>query len=127
MGRTGRSALDRITIRDLEVFAHHGVLPHERELGQRFVLDLVLELDLSAAGRSDDLADTVHYGELAGDVAALVAGEPVDLIEALAQRVADRCLADGRVVATEVTVRKPSAPLPVLAREVAVTIRRTRV
>ncbi|MTV24962.1 dihydroneopterin aldolase [Nitriliruptoraceae bacterium ZYF776] len=118
--------MDRITIRDLEVFAHHGALPHERELGQRFVLDLVLELDLAPAGRSDDLTATVHYGELAGDVAALVAADPVDLIETVAERVAERCLADPRVQATEVTVRKPAAPLPVLAREVAVTIRRQR-
>ena len=115
---------DRITLTGIEVFGHHGVLAHERELGQRFVVDVVLELDLSAAAASDDLADTVHYGELAGDVAAIVAGEPVELIESLAGRVADRCLADPRVIATEVTVHKPAAPLPVVAAEVAVTLRR---
>jgi dihydroneopterin aldolase len=118
--------VDRIALTGLEVFAHHGVLPHEREYGQRFVLDLVLEVDLAPAGASDDLAATVDYGTLAGDVAALVADDPVDLIETVAERVAARCLADDRVAATEVTVRKPAAPLPVVAREVAVTVRRER-
>lgn len=118
--------MDRITVTGIEVFAHHGVLAHERELGQRFVVDLVLELDLAPAAASDDVADTVHYGELAADVAALVADQPVDLIETVADRVATRCLADPRVHAAEVTVHKPSAPLPVVAAEVAVTVRRTR-
>jgi 7,8-dihydroneopterin aldolase/epimerase/oxygenase len=118
--------LDRITVTGIEVFAHHGVLPHERELGQRFVVDLALDLDLSAAAASDDVADTVHYGELAGDVAALVAADPVDLIETVADRVAHRCLDDVRVRACEVTVHKPAAPLPVVAAEVAVTVRRAR-
>jgi dihydroneopterin aldolase len=118
--------LDRITVTGIEVFAHHGVLPHERELGQRFVIDLTLELDLAPAAASDDVADTVHYGELAADVAALVAGEPVDLIETVAERVASRCLADVRVAAVEVTVHKPAAPLPVVVAEVAVSVRRER-
>jgi 7,8-dihydroneopterin aldolase/epimerase/oxygenase len=118
--------LDRISVTGIEVFAHHGVLAHERELGQRFVVDLVLELDLAPAAASDDVTDTVHYGELAADVAALVAGEPVDLIETVADRVAARCLTDERVQAVEVTVHKPSAPLPVVAAEVAVTVRRAR-
>lgn len=118
--------MDRITVTGIEVFAHHGVLPHERELGQRFVIDLTLELDLAPAAASDDVADTVHYGELAAEVAALVARDPVDLIETVAERVASRCLADARVAAVEVTVHKPAAPLPVVAAEVAVSVRRER-
>ncbi|WP_052665488.1 dihydroneopterin aldolase [Nitriliruptor alkaliphilus] len=118
--------MDRIAVTGIEVFAHHGVLPHERALGQRFVIDLVLELDLAPAAASDDVNDTVHYGELAADVAALVADDPVDLIETVAERVATRCLVDPRVSATEVTVHKPAAPLPVVATEVAVTVRRER-
>ncbi|MFP4310730.1 MAG: dihydroneopterin aldolase [Nitriliruptoraceae bacterium] len=118
--------MDRIAITGIQSFGHHGVLPHEREFGQRFVVDVVLEVDLSAAGRSDDLADTVDYGALSGDVARIVAGEPADLIETVAARVADRCLADPRVAAVEVTVHKPAAPLPVVAAEVAVTLRRER-
>jgi 7,8-dihydroneopterin aldolase/epimerase/oxygenase len=118
--------MDRISVTGIEVFAHHGVLPHERELGQRFVVDLHLELDLTPAAASDDVADTVHYGDLAADVAALVQRDPVDLIETVAARVADRCLADPRVQAAEVTVHKPAAPLPVVAAGVAVTVRRVR-
>lgn len=118
--------MDCITVSGLEAFGHHGVLPHERQYGQRFMVDLVLEVDLAAAARSDDLHDTVDYGSLSGDVAAIVAGDPVDLIEALAGRIADRCLRDERVHAVEVTVHKPNAPVPVVAREVAVTLRRGR-
>ena len=118
--------MDRITITGIEVFGHHGVLPHEREFGQRFVVDVSLGVDLAAAGASDDLADTVDYGRLSGDIAAIVAGPPVDLIETVAERIAARCLEDQRVLAAEVTVHKPSAPVPVVAAEVSVTIRRVR-
>jgi 7,8-dihydroneopterin aldolase/epimerase/oxygenase len=118
--------VDRISVTGLEVFGHHGVLPHERQVGQRFSVDLTLELDLGPAADSDDLRDTIDYGRLSADVAAIMAGEPVDLIEALAGRIAARCLEDVRVQAAEVTVHKPNAPVPVVAREVAVTIRRTR-
>jgi 7,8-dihydroneopterin aldolase/epimerase/oxygenase len=118
--------VDRITLTGIEVFAHHGALPHERELGQRFVVDVALGLDLGPAARSDALADTIDYGRIAARVADAVSGDPCDLIEAVAGRVADACLSDHRVEEVEVTVRKPHAPLPVLAREVAVTLRRTR-
>lgn len=118
--------MDRIALNGIEVFGHHGVLPHEREHGQRFVVDVALDLDLSAAAASDRLDDTVDYGALAGDVEAIVAGEPCDLIETVAGRIADRCLEDRRVAAVEVTVTKPNAPLPVVARDVAVTVRRAR-
>jgi 7,8-dihydroneopterin aldolase/epimerase/oxygenase len=118
--------VDRITVSGLETFGHHGVLPHERQYGQRFSVDLALELDLAPAAASDDLHDTIDYGRLSGDVAAIVAGEPVELIESLAGRIAVRCLDDPRVHAVEVTVHKPNAPVPVVAREVAVTLRRTR-
>ena len=118
--------MDQIAITGLEVFAHHGVLPHERELGQRFVVDVVIGLDLATAAASDDVADTVDYGRLSADIAAVVGGEPAQLIETVAERVATRCLEDHRVAEVAVTVHKPMAPLPVLAREVAVTIRRSR-
>jgi 7,8-dihydroneopterin aldolase/epimerase/oxygenase len=118
--------VDRIDLTGLEVFAHHGALPHERELGQRFVVDVGLDLDLSAPARTDDLGDTVDYGHLATRVVEAVAGEAYDLLETVAGRVADVCLADPRVAGVEVTIRKPHAPLPVVAREVAVTLRRTR-
>jgi dihydroneopterin aldolase len=102
------------------------VFAAERERGQEFVVDATLELDTRPAAGSDDLRQTVDYGGLAGDLAAVVAGEPVDLIETLAGRLAAVCLRDTRVLAAEVTVHKPAAPIPLAFSDVAVTIRRTR-
>ncbi len=117
---------DRIELRGLRVRGHHGVFEHERRDGQEFVVDVTLELATAAAAASDDVADTVHYGELATALVAIVEGEPVNLLERLAQRLADRCLADPRVAAVTVTVHKPQAPIPHEFTDVAVTIRRTR-
>jgi dihydroneopterin aldolase len=117
---------DTIALRGLRVRGRHGVYPDERENGQDFFVDAVLELDLHGAATTDEVADTVHYGELAERLAAIVAGEPVNLIETLAERLADACLADGRVRAATITVHKPQAPIPVAFEDVAVTVRRTR-
>jgi 7,8-dihydroneopterin aldolase/epimerase/oxygenase len=118
--------VDRVTLRGLSVRGHHGVFPHEREDGQLFVVDLVLGLDASAAAAADDLTRTVHYGVVAEEVAAVVAGEPVDLIETLAQRIADTCLGHEVVEEVEVTVHKPQAPITVPFDDVAVTLTRRR-
>lgn len=117
---------DRIAIRGLRAYGHHGVYDFERRDGQEFVVDVVLELDLAPAAASDDVADTVHYGELAEALAAVVSGEPVNLLETLAQRLADVCLADVRVGAVTITVHKPQAPVTVPVGDLAVTIRRSR-
>jgi dihydroneopterin aldolase len=116
---------DRILLTGLTVRGRHGVFDFERQDGQDFVVDVELELDLTAAAASDELVDTVHYGELAGALAAVIAGEPVNLLETLADRLADACLADHRVSAATVTVHKPQAPIPLSFADVAVTIRRT--
>lgn len=118
--------MDRITLTGIEAFGYHGVLAHERQYGQRFVVDVSLTLDLAPAAASDALEDTVDYGALSADIAAIIEGEPVDLIETLAGGIAGRCLADQKVTEVAVTVRKPAAPVPVLAAEVAVTVHRTR-
>lgn len=118
--------MDRITLTGIEVHGHHGVLPHEREHGQSFVVDATVELDLAPAAASDDLRDTIDYGSLAQRIAGTVGGAPADLIETVADRVADACLESVRVRAVEVTVHKPAAPLGVPARDVAVTLRRER-
>ncbi len=115
---------DRITLTGLCGYGHHGVLDSERRDGQDFVVDLVLHLDTRAAAASDDLADTVSYATVARAVMDLVEGEPVALLETLAQRIADVGLADRRVDAVEVTVHKPAAPIPVPFADVTVTIRR---
>jgi 7,8-dihydroneopterin aldolase/epimerase/oxygenase len=117
---------DTITLTGLRVFGHHGVFDFERRQGQDFVVDVALELDTAPAAASDDVVDTVHYGELAEALAAVVAGEPVNLLERLVQRLADACLADARVAAATVTVHKPQAPIPLQFDDVAVTIRRSR-
>lgn len=117
---------DTISLTGLRVFGRHGVYDFEREQGQEFVVDVVLELDLRAAAASDDVTQTVHYGELADALVAIVAGEPVNLIETLARRLADACLADARVAAAVVTVHKPSAPIAHAFADVAVTVRGER-
>lgn len=118
--------MDRVTLRGLKVLGHHGVFQHEREDGQVFVVDLVLGLDTAPAAAGDDLTRTVHYGVVAEEVAAVVSGEPVDLIETLAQRIADTCLAHEVVREVEVTVHKPDAPITVPFDDVTVTITRRR-
>jgi len=112
----------RITLAGLRARGHHGVYDFERAEGQEFGVDVVLELDLGPAAASDDVADTVHYGELAERLVAIVAGEPVNLIETLATRLAESCLADERVAAATVTVHKPQAPIPHEFADVSVTI-----
>ena len=117
---------DRITLTGLQARGHHGVYGFERADGQDFVVDVDLELDLSTAAASDDVADTVHYGELAGGLVEVITGDPVDLIETLADRLVAVCLADHRVAAATVTVHKPQAPIPHAFTDVAVTLRRAR-
>lgn len=117
---------DRIAVRGIRAFGHHGVYAEEKQTGQPFVVDVVLSLDLASAAASDDVADTVHYGELAQQVVAAVERDPVDLVETLAQRVADLALSYSLVDAVEVTVHKPEAPVGVPFQDVAVTVVRRR-
>ena len=104
----------------------HGVFEHEKRDGQEFVVDVRLELDLSRAGRTDDLADTVDYGALAQSVVARIEGEPFDLVERLATVIAEDVVADLRVDAVRVTVHKPQAPVPVPFDDVRVSVGRRR-
>jgi 7,8-dihydroneopterin aldolase/epimerase/oxygenase len=117
---------DRIALRGLRARGRHGVLAAERELGQEFVIDATLFLDTAPAAENDDLTRTVHYGELAEALVKIVEGEPVELIETLAQRLADVCLDNDLVEAVEISVHKPAAPIPVPFGDVVVTIERRR-
>ncbi|MBO1901662.1 dihydropteroate synthase [Leucobacter weissii] len=113
---------DRIALTGLEVFAHHGVYADERANGQRFLIDAELSLDLAPAAGGDDLAATVHYGELAEAIVAAVRRDPVDLIETVAERVAEVALGFGRVSEARVTVHKPDAPIRAEFADVSVTV-----
>ena len=117
---------DRLAVRGIAVHGHHGVFEFERREGQEFRIDLVLGMDTSGAARSDDLQDTVDYGTLVDQVSTAVANDPVDLIETLAQRIADICLRNDQVTDVEVTVHKPHAPIQVPFEDVALTINRSR-
>jgi 7,8-dihydroneopterin aldolase/epimerase/oxygenase len=103
---------DEIFLEGLRFYGYHGVNPEERALGQRFVVDVRLAVDLRAAGHADDLAETVNYSAVYKRVRAVVEGEPRQLIEAVAETIADMILAEfPRVRTVDVTVRKPEAPL----------------
>ncbi len=117
---------DQIVIRGLRGTGRHGVFAHERRDGQEFSVDVCLDVETSASARSDDLADTVDYGQVAQAVHALIVGEPVDLVETLAERVADACLAFPGVSRVSVTVHKPHAPIPVPFDDVEIRIVRDR-
>jgi len=121
-----RSELDEVVLRGLRARGRHGVFDWERERGQPFVVDVVLRFDTRPAAAGDDLAKTVDYGSLAEGVVALVEGEPVALVETLAQRIAEAVLAHPFVEETEVTVHKPEAPVTVPVDDVAVRITRRR-
>jgi dihydroneopterin aldolase len=118
--------LDRLVVRGLTVRGHHGVFEHERREGQDFVVDVTLGIDSTTAAGTDDLRDTVDYGTLSEEIKEAVQQDPVDLIETLAQRLADVCLAHPQVLNVEVTVHKPQAPIQVPFEDVALTISRSR-
>ncbi|WP_109506444.1 dihydroneopterin aldolase [Nocardioides speluncae] len=117
---------DEISITGIECFGHHGVFDFERREGQNFVIDVTLGLDTRPAATSDDLRETVDYGSLVASVKVAVENDPVDLIETLAQRIADVCLLDDRVEWTRVTVHKPEAPIDATYSDVALTVLRQR-
>lgn len=116
---------DRIELRGLRVQGNHGVFDHERRDGQEFIIDITLWIDLQAAAASDDLNDTVDYGFLAQTAHDIVAGTPRNLIETVGGEIADKIMDDGRIGACEVTVHKPSAPIPLTFDDVAVVTRRS--
>ncbi|WP_246140048.1 dihydroneopterin aldolase [Protaetiibacter larvae] len=120
------TAPDEITLTGLRAIGYHGVYEQERVEGQLFIVDVTLHLSLAAAASGDDLNATVHYGELADKVVRAVESDPVDLIETVAERVANLALAYPVVDTVTVTVHKPSAPIAVPFADVSVTIRRGR-
>lgn len=123
--------LDRITLTGVTARGFHGVLPHERAEGQDFVVDAVLHCETRRAARTDELTDTVDYGAVAQAIVEVVTGDPVNLIEVLAERIATAIFAvvagnPAAVALVEVTVHKPSAPIPHKFTDVSVSIVRFR-
>ena len=118
--------IDEITLTGVRAFGRHGVYAEERERGQDFVVDATLFVQTARAAASDDVTDTIHYGEAAERIAAIVSGAPVNLLETLAQRIADELLSRDIVRMVTVTVHKPQAPIPVPFGDVSITIRRAR-
>ena len=119
--------MDVIRLRGLRAVGVHGVLPEERDRPQPFEVDLDIEADLAAAGATDDLADTIDYGELTTRAAAVVESESHGLLERVAARIAEVVLAaDERVAAVTVTVWKMRPPVPVQLDRAGVTVRRPR-
>jgi len=118
---------DRIFVRGLALHAYHGVMPHEAKVGQTFMLDLDLEIDLSAAARSDKVIDTVSYDKVVERTAEAFCSERHRLIEAAAGCVADAVLAAfPRVRSVRVTIHKPHAPIAATFEDVGVTLVRSR-
>jgi dihydroneopterin aldolase len=119
-------AIDSIELLGLREFGHHGVLEHERINGQYFSVDATLGLSISHAAHTDDLADTVNYAEVAQVVHEIIVGEPVGLIETLAENIAHRVLQFKLIKHVEIVVHKPHAPIPVDFADVTVSIFRSR-
>jgi dihydroneopterin aldolase len=118
---------DAIFVRGLLVHAHHGVMPHEADVGQRFVIDLELEIDLTPAGVSDRLADTVSYSAIVETATHAFTQQSYRLVEAAAARIAESVLtAFPKIAAVRVTVHKPHAPIAAIFGDVGVTILRRR-
>jgi len=116
--------VDRILVRGLREMGVHGVLPEEKERAQPFEVDLELCVDLARAGESDDLGDTVDYGAICEAVGRVISSERYELIERLAERIAEVCRTDRRVLGVVVEVRKLRPPVRAVLGHVGVRIER---
>jgi dihydroneopterin aldolase len=118
---------DKIFVNGLLIHAHHGVMAHEEKVGQRFVIDLELEIDLATAGHTDKLADTVSYSAIVDAAAQAFTGQSFRLVEAAAAAVAEALLAGfPKVTSVQVTLHKPHAPIAAIFNDVGVSILRKR-
>jgi len=122
----GVCPLDKLYFNRMSFYGYHGVFAAEAQLGQRFYVDLELSLDLSRAGSTDDLRDTVNYAEIFEQVKAIVEGERYQLIEKLTQRIAEQLLAVFPLAEVKVRVTKPNPPINGHFESVAVEMVRTR-
>lgn len=117
---------DTIRLHGIEVQARHGVLDHEKTSPQKFLIDIYVDVDLTQAGATDSLADTIDYGMVAQRAHDLARDNSFELIESLADKIAEAVLEDKRAIGVTVTVHKPQAPISVPFSDVAVVVRRGR-
>jgi len=118
---------DKIFITGILIHAHHGVMPHEKKVGQQFVIDIELAIDLTQAARSDKLVDTVSYSSIVAAATRAFTTKSYRLVEAAAGAIANEVLtAFPAVASVRVTVHKPHAPVAAIFSDVGVTIERTR-
>lgn len=119
--------IDSISISGMEFYGRHGVLAEENALGQRFVVDIKLYIDLQKAGKTDDLNDTVNYAQVYDCVKRIVEGEPVKLLESLADRIIQSVLKEfSQIEGVKITLHKPGAPIQGIFKDVKVQIKRER-
>jgi dihydroneopterin aldolase len=118
---------DQIVLTGIHGFGYHGLFEHERKDGQDFFVDLTLLVDLKAASLSDAIEDTVNYAEITELVVEEITTNPVNLIEKLAARIAERVLNQHlKVISVTVTIHKPQAPVPAQLKDIAVVVTRVR-
>ncbi|MCJ7753777.1 MAG: dihydroneopterin aldolase [Thermoanaerobaculales bacterium] len=117
---------DTISLIGMRVFAYHGLLADEQASGQEFVIDVTVHANLAKAAKSDDIADTIDYGALAAAIHARATIERWNLIERVAERIADLVMEDPRATGVAVRVHKPAAPIRVPFEDVVVEVRRGR-
>jgi dihydroneopterin aldolase/2-amino-4-hydroxy-6-hydroxymethyldihydropteridine diphosphokinase len=119
--------MDRVNIKNLEIFARHGVMPEENVLGQKFIVSAALFLDLRKAGKSGDLTKSLDYGALCHDIKSYVEGNTFALIEAVAENLAERLLVDNPALQRVwLEIKKPWAPVALHLETVSVEIERGR-
>lgn len=116
------SRADRITLTGVGSVGYHGVLDSEKQTGQPFFVDIVMFTDFARATTTDEVANTVDYAEVAEVIRDIITGESFDLIETLAERIAAAVLTNFPLLAVELTVHKPKAPIEVTFADVSVTI-----
>jgi len=118
---------DQIVLTGIHGFGYHGLFEQERKDGQDFFVDLTLSVDLKAGSQSDSIADTVNYAEITDLVVEEITSNPVNLIEKLAARIAERVLNQHmKVSSVTVTVHKPQAPVAAQLKDIAVVVTRSR-
>jgi 7,8-dihydroneopterin aldolase/epimerase/oxygenase len=121
------SSLDKIYVNRMEFYGYHGVFPEENRLGQRFIVDLAVSIDLKKAGETDELQFSVNYGELYQVCKEVVEGKPFKLLEAVAEEIAASVIsAFSLILDVTVKVIKPDPPIPGHYKSVAVEITRRR-